>query len=824
MKAARESEMVKIARRWMDVTDVRIEKVLKSFVATLHNWSTRQELPPWPTSQVPVRRFLPGRVGRFVWQVVNSLRLKSGRNAAARARALRTAQTLLFLKKGSPAPPPSMVRETALQHRNKLGAGGGDRTTPFLRNPYFPKGVTLLDGSTHQERYVLPEDGRDGVKSFDEMLVRESVRQIIAEVFPKGFLRVLDRETHPNGFPSVNGHFGVGREQGGAALGIGINFAKAVRQARLLEPESLDRMSYHPHLGVVAGYRSPMLDTVMALRVLKGLAKESDFACMASFVLEPLKVRAVTAGPQVAYWLLRAVQRKCWSLMRRHPTFRLIGEPVTEQALNERFESFAMESGKHFQSGDYKEATDGMRRYFSNVTWKLLAKRGDLPQWLTRLGRKALTGHEIHYLRKDLDAPPLRQRNGQLMGSILSFIVLCLVNAAVCFTAFSADWDCPYRTLAQSPLYINGDDCVMWYSDAQESRWKELSALVGMEPSIGKCYASPDWLQINSAAYFFRPGLGFTACPYVNFGLLVPEKIRGMSRRSPLELQSLASEFLKGHHPSTHHRLMSLFIREHRKEGGLLRMVPNGCSWWLPSHLGGLGLPFIPSEEEERELYNSVEGEDLPPVYSEENPLTKRIAQEISGRQRIMATTVMNSFTAGAKPVRPFPGADSGLPNWLAPGLRRDLPLSVGMSRREFLSTLSEEEREKLAQPYARAEHEIGPYSSALWEQALDLPEDPEELLSDPRVFPADRLSEQERFRVQMRSLWRSWKRVWDKPGSPAPASVLLSHEPHVHFFPGGLSDVLSSVRTQPRGLISRLSALQGVFHREHSRMLMKGL
>jgi hypothetical protein len=661
----------------------------------------------------------------------------------------------------------------------------------------------------------------------DETLVKESLRAIIDEVFPDGFLSELDHAEKAMSFPSVNGHFGQSRASGGGALEIGANWSHVQMLARTIEPEVLDRMTYTPHLGVLSAYRSPAVDTLMAERLMLGLEKQSDFDCTASFVLEPLKVRAVTAGPAVAYWLLRSVQKKCWSLMRRHPAFRLIGEPVTEELLNQRLSGFLNRScpgdGLNLLSGDYQDATDGMRSWFSEVTWKLLAKKGSLPRWMTRLGRSALTGHTIHYLKKDLNVPPLKQRNGQLMGSILSFVVLCLVNAAICMQAYSADWEHSYETLRDSPTLINGDDCVMLYSAKQEKRWEELASLVGMKKSIGKCYSAADWLQINSTAFHFRPTTLFKRCAYINFGLLGPFKIRGSTRRTFLELESLASEFLKGHPQHRHHELMTLFIREHRKEGGLLNQAPKGISWWLPRHLGGLGLPLLLSPSEEKKYWEES-SEFLPPIYSHEHPLNLKYSKEISGRQRMMATMVMNSLKTGERPIRPFPGVDTSLPVWLQKGLRLDSRYEIALPRGEFLSSLSAEEREALAQPYARVELGIGPYSSALWEQASSLSPDPELLRADPEVFPDDRRNEQEIYRDSMREILRCWERVWrsSRTVGPAPSEVLLSHEPHVHFFPGGLTAAMNKVRRLPRGLISRLSALQCVLHRESVPVHMK--
>jgi hypothetical protein len=440
----------------------------------------------------------------------------------------------------------------------------------------------------------------------------------------------------------------------------------------------------------------------------------------------------------------------------------------------------------------------------------MICNRGGAPRWIRRYGIKALTKHTIHYLEKDLKTAPVQQGNGQLMGSIISFIVLCVANAAVCKSAFfTGDWSETAIPLRETPLLVNGDDCVMVYNRRQRERWGQLAALIGMKPSIGKCYDSNEWLQINSTA-FFRRASGFERCPYINFGLLGPNKVRGNSRRTFTELSATAREFLAGHDESKHDSLMSLFIRSHMREGGLLREVPEGLSWWLPVHLGGLGLPWT------RGLSKTT----LPDL--------SLLEASVSGKQRQLATYIWDSYQT-TSPVRPFPGTDDDLAPWISAGLVRDKRYEIAIPHREWQNSLESDEAVALsAERFGRkvvADVGIGPYSSALWEQALSLPTETEALWDDPDVC-LDRKPDPLRRRV-WKKVVKHWQRNWDRSRSHkqvAPLGALLSVEPHVHTFPGGLSATLNSVRAVPRGVFGRLSALLDRVSGEGSVVQMKPL
>lgn len=98
----------------------------------------------------------------------------------------------------------------------------------------------------------------------------------------------------------------------------------------------------------------------------------------------------------------------------------------------------------------------------------------------------------------------LPQANGQLMGSITSFPILCVVNAAICRFALEHDY-AKQLQLKQCRLAINGDDGLLKIGQLGKELWESAASFVGLAPSIGKVYYSDRYLNINSTSYLYHP-------------------------------------------------------------------------------------------------------------------------------------------------------------------------------------------------------------------------------------------------------------------------------------------------------------------------------
>jgi len=165
---------------------------------------------------------------------------------------------------------------------------------------------------------------------------------------------------------------------------------------------------------------------------------------------EALKVRMITKCPPWLMFVMNSFIEPLRKHLRTIPTFELTGTPQEETIMDRMFPDCT----RKFCNGDYKAATDKLRSWVSECiadelleTFYADVVRYD-PRWVT-LFKRSLTGFICRR-----DGKNYHQTNGQLMGSVSSFPVLCLANYALCSMAQElspSDW---------RGMLINGDDCV----------------------------------------------------------------------------------------------------------------------------------------------------------------------------------------------------------------------------------------------------------------------------------------------------------------------------------------------------------------------------
>jgi len=210
-------------------------------------------------------------------------------------------------------------------------------------------------------------------------------------------------------------------------------------------------------------------------------------------ICEPLKVRIISKGPGVLYWRCKPLQRAIWSALKELPVFRLIGRPVDILDVIENTRK------KFLASVDYSSATDGSSQSVGMRMLRDMLKSSSISPRLLECAEKAFGPHLLCYKltreSRDFDVTS-EQRRGQLMGSILSFPILCLLNLATLRMA-----ELFHGERIVDPL-INGDD--MLYSCDDPTFWEyqcEAARSVGLTPSLGKCYLSTHCFSINSVAF-----------------------------------------------------------------------------------------------------------------------------------------------------------------------------------------------------------------------------------------------------------------------------------------------------------------------------------
>jgi hypothetical protein len=315
-----------------------------------------------------------------------------------------------------------------------------------------------------------------------------------------------------------------------------------------------------------------------------------------SAVLEPIKVRLITKTEAFTTAFNQVVQKSLWAHNAQFPQFVLTTRPLVLtdfHDLLDREKSVGVGSmtlheyfdvGSFWNSGDYKAATDNLDINLTKLimeTW--ISKTILTPLEISSI-RRILYEQQLHYpeLYEDDIADfmdqegihnlsgrfgaSLLQKNGQLMGSVLSFPILCVANLLcywntlrilswifenkymvhlmlphhgedseesfctflkACVHAQSnpgsseTDFLSVLDTLADSvpmfydacsikdlPVLINGDDILFRSNPFFNVLWERYGyTKAGFQKSVGKNYLSRDYLTINSECFRFSTRL-----------------------------------------------------------------------------------------------------------------------------------------------------------------------------------------------------------------------------------------------------------------------------------------------------------------------------
>jgi hypothetical protein len=203
--------------------------------------------------------------------------------------------------------------------------------------------------------------------------------------------------------------------------------------------------------------------------------------------------------------------------------------------------------------------------------------------------------------RAALKSNSLPQKWGQLMGSITSFPILCLINAAICRKAYEIGHVREYPfglSLREMPVTINGDDGLFTCNELTYKTWEKIAELGGLSPSVGKVYFHESYMNINSTSFVYKEGR-VELVKYVNMGLLKGYAKSNSSKK--LTVKSAVGSKDDMSIGARHRDLINFcpeelkltvhdaFLKEHHSVLSRIR-IP----WYLPEYYGGLGLePFF---------------------------------------------------------------------------------------------------------------------------------------------------------------------------------------------------------------------------------------
>jgi hypothetical protein len=262
----------------------------------------------------------------------------------------------------------------------------------------------------------------------------------------------------------------------------------------------------------------------------------------ASAIPEPLKVRTVTKGPAGRAWQSAFAQRALWKHLGNFGCFDLTKGPMVEEQVKRVHNNAKVHDKRNvgsneclgsttevkprelWCSGDYSAATDGIDIRQTKDALKAFCDHQQLicPTWtpeVTEVLESELLEQQIEYSAH----PSVKQANGQLMGSKLSFPFLCLINMVGYWNSLESYYQRDVDITELDDFLVNGDDILFKTNDDHYEHWKNSVASLGLKLSVGKNYIHRKLFTVNSELYE-ETDYGFRRYFYLNLGSLFAQE------------------------------------------------------------------------------------------------------------------------------------------------------------------------------------------------------------------------------------------------------------------------------------------------------------
>jgi len=345
---------------------------------------------------------------------------------------------------------------------------------------------------------------------------------------------------------------------------------------------------------------------------------------------EPLKVRVITKSEAMPSYASKYLQKKMKSYINRFPSMVLTTRPLDqtdfrrvwaqESEIETRF-GIKLMFDSH-TSGDYSSATDKLNVNFTKLIFENFMVALGVPEMDKDVYRSVLYEQRLVYPTqyKDFLLNPknnvshldisgngdftIEQKNGQLMGSILSFPVLCLANL-ICYKMALDEYinEIKPQTVLRKlhvnvyslPVLVNGDDIYFRTNERFNVIWMKYITIAGFELSIGKNYVHSSVFTINSQCFTYNPTSdSLRETTYLNVGLLKGQSKSGVIGET-LPIWDLYNKVLKGSNDklNAHKRFMMYHKNSitqctgSKKINGIVK--GGNYNLFLPKVLGGLG-------------------------------------------------------------------------------------------------------------------------------------------------------------------------------------------------------------------------------------------
>jgi len=512
-------------------------KVAKYKIAAFYSYHNNQRMPPKPFKAKDNAKFLLGsKASRWQHNILSG-------DEVVKESFL---QSILQSKKGMPRPGMNYLLKAKEDLIKDLGSKREEKKISI--------DWATLDSIEEDTKRHLDENRTE----INKINMEIELRRTVQEVF--GGQKVTDKQRMQPFFPSTSANYNNSRTTGGAIGTImkhpklleGLRKAGGllVKQPTLIYKEEVNKEG-EGYTEITFDFGTQVDTTEFEIayitlyhRLLEEALREVPVA-VAVALPEALKVRVITKGPPLRQTVLRNINKFLHNILRKHSTFSLVGTPVTEKIILDVMGKNLLDY-QYYLSGDYAAATNEIQSWISDIIADEIVKVVDMNEEEGLLYKESLTQHIIEKTTKEgkdikwsnseknektkvieeiegmsnklirdkhkedlifrgkFDKYFIFQENGQLMGSITSFVVLCIANAAMCRWAYELSEARQNIKLVNIPMLINGDDCCIkgrwWLKEC----WNKITEFGGLAESIGKTYFSKKFLNINSLSFLRR--------------------------------------------------------------------------------------------------------------------------------------------------------------------------------------------------------------------------------------------------------------------------------------------------------------------------------
>jgi hypothetical protein len=289
-------------------------------------------------------------------------------------------------------------------------------------------------------------------------------------------------------------------------------------------------------------------------------------------------------------------------------------------------EKFETKHGIKFNSwvsGDYSGATDGVDIRCTALVFEGILRRSPYSDNYKDILRSVIYQQELNYPKsrimrekptdlktmnkvlnrvsnlkqvkrrfsvEERQVLPAIQQTGQLMGSVLSFPILCIINL-ISYWISMEEYLGKELDFTELPVLINGDDILFPSNPDHYEIWKGKIRSVGFSLSIGKNYIHKDLFTINSIMFHERHGV-VERYKFFNVGLLTGKaKVTGQASISDKPIWDWYQETIDG--ATNKWRAHRRFVHYHKQ--AIESLTHDGKqNLFIDRWLGGCGFPLDP--------------------------------------------------------------------------------------------------------------------------------------------------------------------------------------------------------------------------------------